>query len=218
MAIPTKAATATGSGSASLATDLTGLTVVSGKLVVLLVSQTGGARTLTVTDSDGDTWTSRQDLSNSRRAHILTCIPSVSGTKTITTTFSVATSWQAYAAAMDDADGGLAFDTSDNFANTGTTSCFAAASTALDTAANVIVFSVYAAATITWTESKTLISKGTGYLFQETTSAGALTDERSPATASGTASNAAASISIKGGAGGGGGQPKRTMHQFRMRG
>jgi hypothetical protein len=55
MAIPTKAATATGSGSASLATDLTGLTVVSGKLVVLLVSQTGGARTLTVTDSDGDT-------------------------------------------------------------------------------------------------------------------------------------------------------------------
>lgn len=223
MAIPTIAATAVGNGSAATTGNLsTSLAVVSGQVVVLLVSQTVSTRDLTVSDDQGHTWTTQQTATNSRRAHIVTTVSTYTGNITITTAWSLSATWQAEAFAINDADGGAAVDVSDQFTQTAL-SCFAAASTALDTSANVIVLAVYACAvTRSWTKDAayTLEGSGTGYLFQSFSSATALTDARSPATMTGGSAiaSAAASIAIKGAAGGGGGQPKRTLHQFRMRG
>jgi hypothetical protein len=208
MALPTIAATAVGNGAAATTGNLSStLAVVSGQVVVVLVAQTAAARDLTVTDDQGHTWTTQQTATNSRRAHIVTTVSTYTGNITITTGWSASATWQAYAAAINDADGGAAVDVSDQLTQTAL-SCFAAASTALDTAANVLVFSVYSCAvTRSWTETYTSEGKGTGYLFQSKSSATALTDERSPATQTGggAIASAAASISVKGSAGGGGG-------------
>jgi hypothetical protein len=208
VALPTIAATATGSGSALTTAAFPGtLAVVTGQVVVVLVAQTAtGSRDLTVTDDQGHTWTTQQTATNSRRAHIVTTVSTYTGNITITTSWNASATWQAEAFAINDADGGAAVDVSDQFTQTAS-NCFAAASTALDTSANVLVLAVYSCATSrTWTKDAayTLEGSGNGYLFQSFASATALTDARSPALQSSTAvASAAASIAIKGSAGGG---------------
>lgn len=205
MAIPTSVATGSGSGSVSTTGVLSDITVAVGDVVVLRVSETdGNGRSVTPSDSLGHTWTLRQTALNSRKVFIYTTTVTTAGTMTITTAWNLAATWLSFANAIRDSDGAAAFDAGDQFTQTAT-SCFAAPSTAIDTAANVIVLAVYAINPArTWTVGIGYASdsSGAGYLFQSRSSALALVDERAPATHnSSPLASAAAVISIKGSSG-----------------
>ena len=205
MATPTSVANGSGSGAATTSGTITSVSVSVGDVVVVRIAETdGNQRTVTVTDDLGNTWTPRQSAANSRKAFIITSNITVAGTMTVTTTWNLSATWVSRVDVIRDADGGTAYDTSDQFTQTAS-SCFAAPSTAIDTAANVIVLAAYSCSTTrTWTPggSYSTDASGGGYVFQSLSSAGALTDERAPATQSSTAlASAACVVSIGGSAG-----------------
>ena len=205
MAIPTIITSGPGSGAATTTGTITAVAVSVGDVVVVMIAETdGNLRTVTVTDDLGNTWTPRQSAANSRKAFIITSNITAAGTMTVTTTWNLSATWVSRAIVVRDADGGTAYDTSDQFTQAAS-SCFAAPSTAIDTAANVIVLAVYSCSTTrTWTLGAGYASEasGAGHLFQSLSSAAALTDERAPATQSNTAlASAACVVSIGGSAG-----------------
>lgn len=223
MTTPSRVQGATSTGSAVTSLQVTLTAVAAGNLLVLLIDCNNTAdRTFTVADDQGNTWSRAvriRGATNTRICEIWLANNVAAGTTIITVTPSASATLRIFAEEVADIDDTVPLDqTGTNEEAAGVTAHYSAASGSIDTAADVICYSVgihnASAGTLTQGTGWTQLYGTTPYHAQYRVSAGALTDERGAWT-SGTARQSVGAIaSFKGAAAGGGPFPHHARRQM----